>query len=56
MPPNMPRFRRAVRSRTDGSLVRFTVRILRKDEATAEASFYELAPRVMALLPAYVPE
>jgi EpsI family protein len=49
-------FDRAVRSRTDGSLVRFTVRILRKDEATAEASFYELAPRVVALLPAYVPE
>ncbi len=49
-------FDRAVRSRTDGSLVRFTVRILHKDEATAEASFYELAPRVMALLPAYVPE
>ena len=49
-------FDRAVRSRTDGSLVRFTVRILRNDEATAEASFYELAPRVMALLPAYVPE
>ncbi len=49
-------FDRAVRNRTDGSLVRFTVRILRKDEATAEASFYELAPRVMALLPAYVPE
>ena len=49
-------FDRAVRNRTDGSLVRFTVRILRKDEATAEASFYDLAPRIMALLPAYVPE
>jgi hypothetical protein len=29
---------------------------LRKDEAAAEASFYDLAPRVLALLPAYVPE
>ncbi len=49
-------FDRAVRSRTDGSLVRFTVPIRHKDEATAEASFYELAPLVLALLPAYVPE
>jgi EpsI family protein len=48
-------FDRAVRSRTDGSLVRFTVPILHEDEATAEASFYELAPPVLALLPAYVP-
>jgi EpsI family protein len=47
---------RATRSRTDGSLVRFTVPMLRKDEAAAEASFYDLAPHVMALLPAYVPE
>ena len=49
-------FDRAVHSRTDGSLVRFTVPILRKDEATAEASFFDLAPRVLALLPAYVPD
>ena len=49
-------FDRAVRSRTDGSLVRFTVPIHRKDEARAEASFYELAPRIIALLPAYVPD
>jgi len=49
-------FDRAVRSRTDGSLIRFTMPILHKDEATAEASFYELAPRILALLPAYVPE
>ena len=47
---------RAVRSRTDGSLVRFTVPILRTGEATAETSFYELAPRIMAQLSAYVPE
>jgi EpsI family protein len=49
-------FDRAVRSRTDGALVRFTVPILREDEAAAEASFYDLAPRILALLPAYVPE
>jgi len=47
---------RAVRSRTDGSLVRFTIPILRKDEATAEARFFDLAPQILALLPAYVPE
>jgi len=47
---------RAVRSRTDGSLVRFTVPILHKDEAAAEASFHDLAPEILALLPAYVPE
>lgn len=49
-------FDRAVRSRTDGSLVRFTVPIVRKDEASAEASFYSLAPPILAMLPAYVPE
>jgi len=47
---------RAVRSRTDGALVRFTVPLLRKDEAGAEASFGDLAPRIVALLPAYVPK
>jgi EpsI family protein len=47
---------RAVHNRTDGSLVRFTVPILRADEAAAEASFYDLAPRIVALLPAYVPD
>jgi EpsI family protein len=47
---------RAVRSRTDGSLVRFTVPILHKDEAAAEANFHDLAPQILALLPAYVPE
>jgi EpsI family protein len=49
-------FDRAIRSRTDGSLVRFTVPIVRNDEAAAEASFYDLAPQILALLPAYVPE
>lgn len=49
-------FDRAFRNRTDGSLVRFTVPILRNDEAAAEASFYSLAPKILKLLPAYVPE
>jgi len=49
-------FDRAFRSRTDGSLVRFTVPIRRHDEAAAEASFYSLAPQILALLPAYVPD
>jgi EpsI family protein len=49
-------FDRAVRSRTDGSLVRFTAPILRNDEAAAEASLSDLVPRILALLPAYVPE
>jgi EpsI family protein len=47
---------RAFRGRTDGSLVRFTIPILRGDEAKAEQAFRDLAPQVLALLPAYVPE
>ena len=47
---------RATRGRTDGSLVRFTVPILRNDEASAEASFRDLAPLILARIPAYVPE
>jgi EpsI family protein len=47
---------RAMRGRTDGSLVRFTVPILWKDEAKAEAAFRELAPRILTQLSAYVPE
>ncbi len=49
-------FDRALRGRTDGSLVRFTIPISRNDEAAADASFYDLAPRVLARLPAHVPE
>jgi EpsI family protein len=49
-------FDRATRNRTDGALVRFTVPITRKDEAASEARFYALAPSILALLPAYVPE
>lgn len=47
---------RALRSRTDGSLVRFSVPVVRNDEARAEAAFHDLAPRILARLPAYVPE
>jgi EpsI family protein len=47
---------RALRSRTDGSLIRFTVPIIGNDEAAAEAAFRDLAPRILALLPDYVPE
>jgi EpsI family protein len=46
---------RALRGRTDGALVRFTVPILNGDEASAEAAFRELAPQLVAELPAYVP-
>ena len=47
---------RAMRGRTDGSLVRFSIQIGRKsgDEA-AEKAFRALAPQVVALLPDYVP-
>ena len=47
---------RALRSRTDGSLVRFTIPIVRNDEAKADAAFHDLAPRILERLPAYVPE
>jgi EpsI family protein len=47
---------RALRQRTDGSLVRFTIPIKRNDEATADRAFHELAPLVLALLPTYVPD
>ncbi|MFQ5418075.1 MAG: exosortase C-terminal domain/associated protein EpsI [Myxococcota bacterium] len=47
---------RALRQRTDGSLIRFTIPIERNDEQTSERAFRDLAPRVLALLPAYVPD
>lgn len=46
---------RATRYRTDGALVRFTVPVLRGDEAGAEAQLREVAARVVPELPAYVP-
>ena len=47
---------RAFQGRTDGSLVRFTVPIVGDDEDAAEMAFQDLAPRILALLPDYVPE
>jgi len=47
---------RALRARTDGALVRFTVPIRRNDEASAEALFQELAPQILERAAAYVPE
>jgi EpsI family protein len=46
---------RATQGRTDGSLVRFTIPILRGDEEPAEAAFRDLAPRIIGRLPEYVP-
>lgn len=45
---------RATRGRTDGSLVRFTIPILR-DEDEADRAFAELAPLVVGELEPYVP-
>ena len=47
---------RATRSRTDGSLTRFTIPIIQKDEARAEAAFFDLAPLVLADSSRYIPE
>lgn len=46
---------RATRGRTDGSLVRFTMPILRDDDAAAERAFRELAPLVVQRLTPYIP-
>jgi EpsI family protein len=47
---------RAFKSRTDGSLVRFTIPIVQNDEAGADQAFHDLAPRILTRLPDYVPE
>jgi EpsI family protein len=46
---------RATRNRTDGSLVRFTVPVIRGDEEAAEAKLRDLAALVVPELPRYVP-
>ena len=46
---------RARMSRTDGALVRFTLPVVRGDEAKADAAFHDLAQHVVPLLPSYVP-
>lgn len=47
---------RALRGRTDGTLVRFTIPIRRDGEAEAEAEFRDLAPRVVAQFPGFLPD
>ncbi len=47
---------RALRGRTDGSLTRFTIPVIRNDEARAEAAFFDLAPRILANVSRYIPE
>jgi EpsI family protein len=47
---------RATRGRTDGSLVRFTIPTYKNAEEAAEAAFRDLVPRILALLPRYVPD
>ncbi len=46
---------RATRGRTDGSLVRFSIPVYRKNEADAEEAFRSLAPKLLRRLPEYVP-
>ncbi len=46
---------RARVSRTDGALVRFTLPVVRGDEAKADAAFNDLARQLVPVLPAYVP-
>ena len=47
---------RALRGRTDGSLTRFTIPVIRNDEARAEAAFFDLAPMILADVSRYIPE
>jgi EpsI family protein len=47
---------RALYGRTDGTLVRFTIPIGRDGEDEAEAVFRDLAPRVSAHFPGYLPD
>jgi EpsI family protein len=47
---------RALRGRTDGALVRFTIPILGRSEAAADAAFFDLGPHVVRWLGEYVPE
>lgn len=47
---------RATRQRTDGSLVRFTIPVVRGQEEPAEEAFRDLASQIVPMLSAYVPE
>ena len=46
---------RATRSRSDGSLVRFTIPIGREGEERADAEFRSLASELLPLLPEFIP-
>jgi EpsI family protein len=46
---------RATRHRTDGSLVRFTVPIVRDDEQSADRAFHDFVTQFVPLIPPYVP-
>lgn len=48
-------FDRALRSRTDGSLLRFTMPIYRGDFDEADATFREFASKMAGDLPTYIP-
>jgi EpsI family protein len=48
-------FDRATRRRTDGSLVRFTIPILRDDEKGAERAFESFARQALPILANYIP-
>jgi EpsI family protein len=47
---------RATRHRTDGSLVRFTVPIVRGDVDRADGAVLDLASHIVPMLPAYIPD
>lgn len=47
---------RAMRGRTDGTLVRFTIPVFRNQEDAAEAAFRDLAPRVVGQFPGFLPD
>ena len=47
---------RATKHRTDGSLVRFTVPVLRGNIEHADAAFVSLASWIVPMLPEYLPE
>lgn len=46
---------RAMSGRTDGSLVRFTVPIVRGDEEEAEITFRSISQKITPILPSYLP-
>jgi EpsI family protein len=47
---------RALRGRTDGTLVRFTVPVVRDREDEAEAAFRDLAPQIVAQFSGFLPD